>query len=74
MQQPRTWQVRLTGMPVATGPQRWDRAYQLLLQWATTPPPTPVAVPQPVIQPEMCHADSDLQPRLDRPSGRAPDH
>jgi hypothetical protein len=69
MQQPRTWQVRRTGVPVATGQQRWDRAYQLLLQWATTPPPTPVAATQPVIWPEMCHADSDLQPRLDRPSG-----
>ncbi len=74
MQQPRTWQVRRTGVPVATGQQRWDRAYQLLLQWATPPPPTPVAAPEPAIQPEMCHADSDLQPRLDRPSGRAPDH
>ena len=79
MQQPRTWQVRRTGVPVATGQQRWDRAYQLLLQWATTPPPRPVAATQPVIRPkmchaEMCHADSDLQPRLDRPSGRAPDH
>jgi hypothetical protein len=42
---------------MATGQQRWDRAYQLLLQWATTPPPTPVAAPQPVIRPKMCHTN-----------------
>ena len=32
----RTWQVRRTGVPTATGQQRWDRAYQLLLRWTAT--------------------------------------
>jgi hypothetical protein len=73
MRQQRTWHVWRVGMPVATGQQRWDRAYRLLLQWAA-PPPAPVAAPEPPIQPEMCHAGSDLQPRLDRAASRASDH
>jgi hypothetical protein len=32
MRQKRTWHVRRTGEPMATGQQRWDRAYQHLLQ------------------------------------------
>ena len=46
MRRERPWHVRRSGVPIATGQQRWDRAYQLLLQWATTPPApaeTPVA-------------------------------
>ena len=38
MRQQRTWHVRRAGVPTATGQQRWDRAYQLLLQWAMNPP------------------------------------
>ena len=41
----RTWYVRRTGVPMATGQQRWDRAYQLLLQWAVTSPPMAAAPP-----------------------------
>jgi len=38
-----SWQVRSTGVPTAAGQQRWDRVYQLLLQWAATNlPPAPV--------------------------------
>jgi hypothetical protein len=69
----RTWQVRRTGVPMATGQQRWDRAYQLLLQWAVTNSPAPAEKPA-LILPEVSHARSDLRPRLDRPPGRAPDH
>lgn len=68
----RLWHVRRIGVPVATGQQRWDRAYQLLLQWATTLP-TSADVPPPNL-PEMSHARSDLCPRFDQPPGRAPDH
>jgi hypothetical protein len=74
MRQQRTWQVRRTGVPMATGQQRWDRAYQHLLQWAATPLLGPAVAPEPSIQSEMCHAGSDLRPRLDRPPGRAADH
>jgi len=69
----RTWQVRRTGVPTATGQQRWDRAYQLLLQWTATTPPVPEQRPA-LILPEVSHARSDLRPRLDRPPGRAAGH
>jgi hypothetical protein len=40
-QRRRAWHVRRTNVPTPTGQQRWDRAYQLLLQWAmTSPEPT----------------------------------
>jgi hypothetical protein len=69
MRQQRIWHIRRTGVPMATGQRRWDRAYQHLLQWATTPPPAPSVAPEPPTQPEKCHAGSDLRPRLDRPPG-----
>ena len=74
MRQQRIWRVQRIGVPAATGQQRWDRAYQLLLQWSVTPSPTPVAAPEPLNQLEMCHADSDLRSRLDRPPSRAADN
>jgi hypothetical protein len=70
----RTWQVRRTGVPTATGQQRWDRAYRLLLEWAGASPTAPAEVPALPILPEVSHARSDLRPRFDRPPGRAPDH
>jgi hypothetical protein len=57
----------------APGQQRWDRAYQLLLQWAMTSP-EPILAPGSPILPEVSYADSDLRPRLDQPPGRSPDH
>ena len=45
MKQQRAWQVRRSTVAVATGQQRWDRAYQLLLQWAAVTPPAPMAAP-----------------------------
>jgi hypothetical protein len=72
-QQRRTWHVWRTGVPMPTGQRRWDRTYQLLLQWATNPP-APSEVPVSSILPEMPHARSDLRSRFDQPSGRPPDH
>ncbi len=69
----RMWQVRRTGVPMASGQQRWDRAYQLLLRWTAMTSPAPAEEPV-LILPEAFHARSDLRPRLDRPPGRAPDH
>jgi hypothetical protein len=60
--------VRRTGMPMPTGRQRWDRAYQLLLQWATTTSPAPTKAPVFPLLPEVSHAHSDLRSRLDQPS------
>ena len=73
-QRQRTWHVRRTGVSTPTGQQRWDRAYQLLLQWAMANPPAPTEAPVSPILPEVSHARSDLRPRLDQPSGRPPDH
>jgi hypothetical protein len=73
MRQQRNWQIRRTGVPMANAQQRWDRAYQLLLQWVATDRIS-AETPTIPIQPEMSHARSDLQPRFDQPSGRAPDH
>src|SRR5215213_8131261 len=67
------WHVQRTGVPTETGQQRWDRAYQLLLQWATTPP-APTKAPASPILPEVFHARSDLRARLDQPPGRPPNH
>ncbi len=68
------WHVRRTGVPTPTGQQRWDRAYQLLLQWATTRPTAPAATPVPLILPEVSHAHSDLRSCLDQPPSQPPDH
>ena len=72
--QQRSWRVRRTGAPAATGQQRWDRAYQLLLQWAVPLPPAPAEAPALPTLPEAHHARSDLRPRFDQPPSRAPDH
>jgi hypothetical protein len=68
--QQRTWHLQRTGVPMASGQQRWDRAYGLLLRWAATPP---AGVPEPPILPEMSHEGSDLWPRFDRPPSGPPD-
>ena len=47
MRQKRTWHVRRTGEPMVAGQQRWDRAYQHLLQWAAMPRPAPTVAPEP---------------------------
>ncbi len=73
-QRQRTWHVRRTGVPAPTGQQRWDRAYQLLLQWAATNPPALTKAPVPPILPEVSHAGSDLRSRFDQPPNRPPDH
>ena len=74
MRRQRSWQVRRTGAPMASGQQRWDRAYQLLPQWAVATPPTPADAPALSIVPEKTHANSDLQPRFEQSPGRAPNH
>ena len=67
------WQVRRTSVSTPTSQQRWDRAYQLLLQWAMTSP-EPTEAPGAPILPEVLDADSNLRPCLDQPPGRPPDH
>ena len=72
-QRRRPWHVRRTGVSMPTSQQRWDRAYQFLLQWATPAPAPPPTVALPIL-PEVCHACSDLRSRLDQPPSRPPDH
>jgi uncharacterized protein (UPF0548 family) len=67
----RQWQVQRTAVPTATGQQRWDQAYQLLLQWAMTEPEA--VVPSPTDRGEGTDARSDLLPRLDDAAGAAAD-
>jgi hypothetical protein len=67
------WHVRRTSVSTPTSQQRWDRAYQLLLQWAMTSP-EPAEAPGAPILPEVSHASSNLRPCLDQPPGRPPDH
>jgi hypothetical protein len=74
MRRQRTWRVRRTGVAMAAGQQRWDRAYQLLLRWATTRPSAPAEPPALSILREVPHAYSDLQPCFDQSSGRSPDY
>jgi uncharacterized protein (UPF0548 family) len=66
----RQWQTRRTAVATATGQQRWDQAYQLLLQWATT---QPGASTPPADREEVPDARSDLLPRLDDAAGAAAD-
>ncbi len=70
--QQRAWHVQRSGVAIATGQQRWDRAYQLLLRWTAEPPTTSRTAAFPIL-PEVPHAHSDLRPRFDQPSGRPPD-
>jgi hypothetical protein len=72
-QRQRPWNVRRTGVSLPSGQQRWDRAYRLLLQWATTAT-APTSAPASPILPEVCHAGSDLRPCVDQPPSRPPDH
>jgi hypothetical protein len=73
-QRQRPWVVRRTGVSTPTGQQHWDRAYQLLLQWAAANSLAPTKAPVSPILPEVSHARSDLRSRLDQPPGRPPDH
>jgi hypothetical protein len=71
-QQRRAWHVRRTSVPTPTGQQRWDRAYQLLLQWAMTVLEATQALGFPIL-PVVFHASSDLRACLDQPPIRPPD-
>ena len=72
MSRERPWHVRRSGVPTATGQQCWDRAYQLLLPWATASSASAETPRLNLL--EAAHARSPVRPRLDQPSGRASDH
>jgi hypothetical protein len=60
----RHWIVRRQLEPRPDGAQRWDRAYQVILQWAMASESTSTTTQPPSShpQPEADHADSHLRP------------
>jgi hypothetical protein len=63
----RSWKVLRTNLPHPDSTRRWDRVYQLLLEWATV-----AYSPSP--HQEDADADRDLRPGLDSTPGPDPDH
>lgn len=77
------WRLSRTFQEHRDGQRRWDRTYQLLLQWAQAsdvPPSEPsqrpsIALYQPLTTPlEVTHECSDLCPGLDPAANTDPDH
>ena len=78
------WRLCRTLQEHRDGQRRWDRAYQLLLQWAPapdTPASEPGQRPRLVLPQlmanntlEITHAGSNLCPRLDPAANPDPDH
>jgi hypothetical protein len=66
----RHWQVSRAGQPHAEAARRWDRAYQLVLEWAGVAFEPDPSSPQP----ETTDASSHLRPRLDPAPNPDPDH
>jgi hypothetical protein len=66
----RHWQMSRTGQPHADGTRRWDRAYQLLLEWARVAAEPDSSSPQA----ELTDASSHLRPRLDPAPDPDPEH
>ena len=67
----RQWRVQRAAVAMATGPQRWDQAYQLLPQLAAEQPEG--RVPPPTNRGEATDARSDLRPGVDHAAGAAAD-
>jgi uncharacterized protein (UPF0548 family) len=71
----RQWRIRRQVTEYADGQQRWDKAYQHLLQWATTAEQastlksmTNSPTPQ-----EVCDASGCLPASIDEPPSAEPD-
>jgi hypothetical protein len=65
------WQVCRIPAAQHNGEQRWDDAYQLLLQWAMEPEAN--SSPVPLHPQEDSHGNRSLRPSLDEPSTTAAD-
>ena len=66
------WQVTRRGISKRDGQQRWDRAYQVLLQWTVPDRQSAMALLTPglVLGQEASNESSDLYSRLDPAAGR----
>src|SRR4051812_35417903 len=61
------WRIRRQMRPISDGQQRWDRAYQLLLQWTIATPIEPECPRPPPFTPQEVTYDTscrDLCPGL----------
>jgi hypothetical protein len=72
----RQWRVRRQFLPVPDGAQRWDQAYQHLLQWRLANVPRVVPPSPEGFFPKQEESDEhgNLCARLDRPADPGPDH
>ena len=70
----RQWQMRRQVVARPDGQLRWDRAYQLLLDWTQPPQAAPPALPSALPPQEVQHADSRLCAGLDPTPSADPDH
>jgi hypothetical protein len=71
----RYWQIRRQCQETADATQRWDQAYQHLLQWNHPNPPTDTPNPSISLSPsEVTHDQCHLCPGVDRSSSPRPNH
>ncbi len=68
----RQWQARRTSVSRPDARQRWDRAYQSILQWSVEA--ERASTPSANGKEEYHHAGSGLRPGLDLSAGQAPDN
>ena len=72
----RHWQIRRQFQETADATQRWDQAYQHLLQWSQPTPP--LDIPNPPISllspSEVTYDQCDLCPGVDRSSSSGTNH
>jgi hypothetical protein len=67
----RQWQARRTPVSHPDAWQRWDRAYQSILQWSVEA--ERASTPSANGKEDYHHAGSNLRPGLDLSAGQAPD-
>ena len=72
----RQWRVRRQFLPLPDGAQRWDQAYQHLLQWTLADVPRVTPPVQGCSFPKQEESDEhgDLCAGVDRPADPRPDH
>ena len=73
----RQWRIRRHFQATTDGTQRWDQAYQHLLEWAqASAPSTDVPLLAPPLAPEQeeDHEHGHLYPRIHRAADSSPNH
>ena len=73
----RQWRIHRHFRAAADGAQRWDQAYQHLLEWAQQRSPrngVPLLASPPTPGQEEDHEHGDLWPRVNRTADPSPNH